>query len=121
MKRDMDLVREILATLEQHAHGYAPRELKIEGYSEEQLGFHIHVMIDGGLLHGAEVTPLASKSPQSLPTSITWAGYDFLALSKSESVWERAKNTIRREGVGVSFELLKKILAADVSQLLGVN
>ena len=35
MKRDMDLVRKILMVCADHEHGYAPRGLVIEGYSEE--------------------------------------------------------------------------------------
>jgi hypothetical protein len=36
MKRDMDLVREILVQIEEHEHGMAPRNLTIEGYYSEQ-------------------------------------------------------------------------------------
>ena len=40
MKRDMDLVRKILMVCADHEHGHAPRNLMIEGYSDEQIGHH---------------------------------------------------------------------------------
>jgi|GEM_PF-7061885 len=44
MKRDIDLVREILLALEEHDHGYAPKDLEIRGYSKEQIGYHVWLM-----------------------------------------------------------------------------
>ena len=33
MKRDMDLVRKILMAVEEHDHGFAPRDVAFDGYS----------------------------------------------------------------------------------------
>jgi hypothetical protein len=42
MKRDMDLVRAILITMENHDKGFAPDVIEIPDYSEEQIGYHIY-------------------------------------------------------------------------------
>ena len=44
MKRDMDLVRKILLECEQQESGFPPEKLEIEGYSDAQLGYHVHLM-----------------------------------------------------------------------------
>jgi hypothetical protein len=48
----MDLVREIHLALEQHPHGFAPDELRIDGFTEEQVGYHAYIMGQAGLIRG---------------------------------------------------------------------
>lgn len=50
MKREMDLVRQILLKIEQHEHGLAPRDLAIDGHTDEQVAYHVHLMGQAGLL-----------------------------------------------------------------------
>ena len=51
MKRDMDLVRFILMAVEEQEHGFA-RDVRFDGYTEEQIGYHAYIMIEGGLVEG---------------------------------------------------------------------
>ncbi len=41
MKRDMDLVREILLAIDSHEKGYAPQKMEFEGYTDEQIGYRV--------------------------------------------------------------------------------
>ncbi len=85
MKRDMDLVREILMVCADHEHGRAPRDLAIDGYSEEQIGHHAYLMMQAGLVEAADVTTMGSESPEAVVTSVTWAGHEFLEASRDEA------------------------------------
>ena len=53
MKLDMDLVRKILITLEEQPHGFFCQSLAIDGYSTEQIGYHVTLMGEAGLLYTA--------------------------------------------------------------------
>jgi len=120
MTRDMDLVRKILFELEKHKGGFAPPNLRINGYSDEQIGFHVHLMGEAGLVQVADVTPYAATSPQALAKCVTWEGYEFLEAARSLSIWERAKHRIAKEGLGMSLEVLKgllKVLAKEALHL----
>ena len=90
MERDMDLIREILLRLEAHRHGFAPA-LAIEGYTDEQIGFHVALMSQAGLVDAHQATSIADKSPSALPTSLRWEGYELLAASKDEGTWKKGK------------------------------
>lgn len=81
MEREMELVRKILLTLAEHPHGHAPKQLVIEGYDDETIGYHVFLMGQGDLLDVAVVTGLSSPSPVAIPVSITWKGYEFSTLS----------------------------------------
>jgi hypothetical protein len=47
MERDMDLVRQILLRLEKRTD---TGPLQIDGYTAEQIGFHVWLMNDAGLI-----------------------------------------------------------------------
>ena len=108
MKRDMDLVRKILRACEDSPDGHVGH-ISIEGYSEQKIGFHATLMIEAGLVAGADVTACGDDGPQSIITRLTWEGYEFLDASRSDTLWEKAKSTAAAGG-GVSLGILKGVL-----------
>ncbi len=109
MERDMDLVRKILMVCEQNAHGSAPHPLQVEGYSGEQIGYHVYPMMQAGLVEGADVTNTASQSPQAILTAMTWDGHEFLEASRDEGLWVKAKQAAGSTG-GMVLGVLKSVL-----------
>ena len=69
--------------------------LDIDGYTEEQIGFHVYLMIQAGLLSGGDVTHVGSSSPIAMAQSMTWAGYEFVEASRNEDTWAKAKSIAR--------------------------
>jgi len=118
VKRDIDLVRKILFKIEQHEHGMAPRPLSIEGYTDEQVGYHVHLMGQAGLLEVADVTNRGSRSPEAVPVSMTWAGHEFLDAARSDTVWSKAKERIGKTVRSCSIEVMKEILRAVALEML---
>lgn len=117
----MDLVRAILLALEEHEHGHAPRKLAIDGYSEEQVGYHVHLMGEPGLLRTVDTTCMGSSSPSAIALGMTWEGYEFLEAARQPSTWQKAKDRITRSGAALSFEVLKGVLVAMSKEFLGLN
>jgi hypothetical protein len=109
MKRDMDLVRKILLACADHEHGYAPGNLAIKGYSEEQIGHHVYLMMQAGLVKGGDVTGAEDPSPQAVLGSVTWAGHEFLEASRDEGRWSKAKQAAGSTG-GMVLDVLKSVL-----------
>ena len=109
MKRDMDLVRKILFAMEDYETGFVNREIKIDGYSEEEVGYHVYIMDEAGLLVRIDATHRGSSSPEAIPSRLTWAGYDFLDACRDEGRWNKAKGVINNIG-GASFEVVKTVL-----------
>ena len=108
MKRDMELVREILITLEDHDHGHAPDgELQIPGYTQETIGYHLVLMGEAGLIVAHTTTAFSSPSPSAIVSRITWEGHEFIANARNETVWAKVKATVVSKGGSVSFEVLK--------------
>ena len=120
MKRDMDLVRKILLAVEIEKSGHAPDKLMIEEYTEEQIGYHVLIMIEANLLEGEEVSELGSPSPMGMASRMTWEGHDFLDACREEKRWQTAKGIANQIG-GVTLDVFKKVLAElMVSQAKGL-
>jgi len=120
MKRDMELVREILLKLEEHPHGFAPPDIEVEGYSREQIGFHCHLMEEAGLITGNSRTTLADSSPYLESRTMTWAGYEFLDNTKDPNIWQQTRQLVGKLE-GASFSVWSAVAAQAVTKSLGIT
>lgn len=122
MKRDLDLVRSILLWMEAQPHGsVANQPVQIDGRSSEEIGYHVHLMAQAGLIDAADLTFSDSKSPQAMPLSITWDGYEFLDAASDSSLWESAKTKVIAPAGGVAFSVLLEWLKAEALARFGLR
>ena len=108
MKRDWDLVRELLFEVEQQCSSGAPiadGQIKLEGRSDEEISYHLRILIDAGLVQGTE-----QKYLQVEVRRLTWEGHEFLDAARDDSRWNRAMETSSKAGAGMAFQLLKELL-----------
>lgn len=120
MKRDLDLVRKILLWMEGSDHGTVHTEPQIEGFSAEQVGYHVHLMGQAGLITALDITTNGDHSPNALPSSLTWAGHDFLDAVKDDTLWEKAKSMVLKPAAGVAFDVLLAWAKAEAKHRLGL-
>lgn len=118
--RNMDLVRAILQVVESHKHGFAPRKLNVEGYTEEQIGYHSYMLMQAGLVEGLKRNLDQAPSPSAIILNLTWAGHEFLSSSRSPSIWAQAKQVIAKAGDG-SFGIWQAVLTDLVKGNLGLS
>lgn len=115
MKRHLELMRSILFQCEAHKHGYAPKTFDIEGYTDEQVGFHILLLGEAGLLTVRNITSLGSKSPRAVPLYLTQHGYDFLDSIRDQTVWEETQGVLAKAG-GWTLDLVHKVATAILTK-----
>ncbi len=120
MKRDMNLVREILIWTENQEHGRVGKNPVIEGYSEEQIGYHVYLMNNANLVKAFDVTTMSDRSPNARLLELTWKGHEFLSVAKDETIWAKAKNTIFKTTASITFDLLIEWLKAEARNKLGL-
>lgn len=120
MQRDLDLIRKLLLEMESREHAFVAELLTLEGYSEEQVAFHIFLLGEAGLAKVAENTNIASKSPSAIPLHLTWEGYEFLEAAKDETLWGKAKTVVIKPAGGVAFGVLLEWLKAEAKTRLGL-
>ncbi|MDP3795588.1 MAG: DUF2513 domain-containing protein [Polaromonas sp.] len=121
MKRDLDLVRGILQWMEARPEGRNINwKIEIPGYTAEQIGFHVHLMEQAGLVFARDATFNEAHSPNAIPLSITWSGFEFLDAAKDDTLWAKAKAKVIAPAGGVAFTVLLEWLKAEAKQRLGL-
>lgn len=120
MKGDMELIRKLVVALEEAPTGYAPDDLEIEGYTDEQIGYHAHLMIDAGLATGSNMTHIGSSSPEAMLTSLTWAGHEFADAARDETRWKKAMGIVQEKGGSITLSVLTQLLTTLMKGALGL-
>jgi hypothetical protein len=121
MKRDMDLIRAILLWIESQPEGHnVGWNLTVPGYNDDEIGYHVHLMGQAGLLLVDNVTFSDSLAPRADPVSITWAGHEFIDSVKDDTLWAKARTKVLAPAGGVAFTVLLEWLKAEGKARLGL-
>ena len=120
MQRDMNLIREILKQTEAQEHGYTTGNPDVDGYTDEQVAYHVYLMAQAGLVNATDVASMDSESPCALLLNLTWDGHEFLDATKDESIWSKAKETVLKPGVSMTLSFLIEWLKEEAKQKLGL-
>ena len=118
MKRDMDLCREILLRVEAREGSVGPAEVKIEGYTTDQIGYHAKLLADAGLLDGKGSTGFGQSVHRFKPRRLTWEGHEFLDAARDVSRWKKSKSIVHERVGQLSFEALKTALTQLVQKAI---
>ena len=100
MKRDMDLCRRILVEIEGWPTTLEPREVEIEGYSEEVVGYNAGLLAEEELIEGEDFSGDGDSVHRYAPRCLTYRGHEFLEHARDETRWKRAKDRITKIGGG---------------------
>src|SRR3546814_675347 len=99
MKRDMDLVREILLAIEKHPEPTVWGYLEIEGFELGPINAHLHLLDEAGYIRAAAAqdanTPYGYMMQDA---SLTWAGYEFLETIRDTEIWRLTKTGAEKVG-----------------------
>ena len=112
MKRDMDLCRKILLSVEAREGTVGPARVELEGYTEGEIGYHAKLLADQGLLEGQDNTH------HYAPRCLTYKGHDFLEAARDDTRWKKAKAEITEKGLPVTLDVMKGVLLKLVDKII---
>jgi hypothetical protein len=105
MKRDMDLIREILLQAEECPAGTRWTAKPLLDHSISDVVEHVQLLIDAGFVDGRT---LGNEAAMIL--RITHAGHEFIDSSREPTRWEKAKAKALSAGAPLTVTVLKAIL-----------
>ncbi|NLG39121.1 MAG: DUF2513 domain-containing protein [Fibrobacter sp.] len=114
MKRDMDLVRLILFEVEKNEKWDEWKDIKIEGYSQEEIYYHIMLLNEAGLIEAK----ILCDGGKWVPYRLTWNGHEFLDASRNETVWKKVKGIMANKGGSFAFEVVKSLVISVSLEML---
>ena len=117
MKRDLDLIRQILLHIETEGDDSSRRagfaNIADDGHAPEAIQSHLQLMHDAGLIVADELVP-----GQWWPERITWAGHEFLDLARNEPLWQATKRDVESKVGSAPFQIVRDLLARRVNEQL---
>jgi hypothetical protein len=116
MKRDMDLARSILLEMEKYAEPDGWADIKIDGYSFEEVSYHIKLLWQAELIEAKDITDGSGFDWRAI--SLTWKGHEFLDAARNTSHWKEAKKIISEKGISITFDVLKVVLSEIIKSSL---
>lgn len=116
MKRDIELVRRILLSVE--AMGPNDEwEMQLPDVDEHVLGYHVGLLADGGY-----VTAQSGTIHDLVPwvTGLTWAGHDFLDSIRDDKVWKDTTKRIASTVGTAAVDVVKQVAIFFAKQHIGM-
>jgi hypothetical protein len=121
MKRDMELIRELMLSIESQDGDFNYESVKAIGYDEPQINYHLELLIEAKLVVG-EVHPLMGGfSPIIHIEKLSWSGHEFLENTRNESVWKETVKIVKEKGGSMAIGILTQVAAAVAKQRMGLS
>lgn len=117
MKRDFDLIRKILLYVEENHDGIYDKVKPFDGYSEEEFLYHCELLTDNGFIEG-KVHRAMGGSGVFMCKDLTWAGQDYLANIKNDTVWNKVKQTALEKGIDLTLDIIATLAAKYTKKMI---
>lgn len=124
MKRDLDLIREILLVAEA---AKPEQRVTLKDFEEshagrlEAISEHVQLLDRAGFLNATVSKALSQKGPRAFFINrIEWVGHDYLDAIRDPSIWSKTQQQLKKVGGSASLEIVKAVAVKIMSQALGV-
>lgn len=120
MQRDMELIRKILFVIEAKYIDtwLGSNEIQIDGYDIKTVGYHCALLLDAGLIADYQGHYGSGELLYFGVGRLTWEGHELLDKIKSDTIWNKTKETIYKKGIPFVLEAIKEIATAVTSALI---
>lgn len=122
MKRNWDIIREILIRLEEK--GPNEHSLNLSNFSEkrhEEISYHIELLEEAGLIYGRMSKEIGTGPHQFVAIRLTWEGHELLDAIKNDTIWKRTKESFVSKGLSMTFDLVKSVAINIATEFLKSN
>jgi hypothetical protein len=107
MKRDVDIMRQLLFEIERQETGFSADLLRngMPSETDERARYHLRLLVDAGLVKEIDRTAAGLACVR-----LTNAGHEFLDLCRSSARWREAKWIVQEKTGGLSLSVLRAVL-----------
>lgn len=121
MKRDLDLIREILLLVEGAPPGKYIHDVEIEGYDHDTVAAHVQLLVEADYVDGATRQSNGGEY-------ITWGvdrlkmpGHDYLDSIRDPTVYRETKQKLSKVGGTAALEVVKAVAQGITNTMLGLS
>ncbi|MCK6553955.1 DUF2513 domain-containing protein [Candidatus Binatia bacterium] len=112
MKRDMDLIREILIAMEERPAEARGETLHVADRSDTEVAYHLRLLVDAGFITAIKAS--SNAGPAWLPLDLSMKGHDFLDAARDKTRWTKATTLMKEKAGGFALDVLRDLLVGMV-------
>lgn len=120
MRRDDDLVRQILLTIEESSDTLSVNRMSIAQASREEIVYHLQLLDDAGFIE-AKFLCGDNVVLEVLINRLTWAGHEFLDAVRDDTTWATAKSRVASTVGSASLQILQAVATSIIMAKLGLG
>lgn len=105
MKRDWDIIREVLLKIES-VEGHTPIGSDDFEHDNKLVAYNMTLMLEAGLIGGANARTLDGHV---YVERMTWQGHEFLDSIRDDTIWGKTKDKAVSKGLGLTFDMVVSI------------
>lgn len=108
MKRDFELIRQLLLLSEERATQRLFFSPEVDGFSKAEVDYHLELLQQANF---ANIQHIATGTGGTWKLgALTWTGQEFLANARNDTIWKKAMKTLKSAGGSASLEALKILM-----------
>ena len=110
MKRDLDLVRQLMLQIEA-LPAAPPVQYRMSEIEDPVLLAHLEMLIEAGLVSGRISRSQGARGDVISVSGLTWQGHEWVEMVRSQSLWNEVKSAVLDGGGVLTFELTRAMAA----------
>jgi hypothetical protein len=110
MKRDLDLVRQLMLQIEA-LPAAPPVQYRMSEIEDPVLLAHLEMLIEAGLVNGRISRSQGARGDVISVSGLTWQGHEWVEMVRSQSLWNDVKSAVLDGGGVLTFELTRAMAA----------
>lgn len=123
MRRDMDLIRELLLEIEEK-HDGSGRQVDVSGGDAPSpvVTEHLFMLAEAGLIEAQDASHMQGR--RIIVLRMTWQGHEFLDRIRDPQIWAKTKEGAKRVGsfsLDVLSDIARGIIKKKISDLSGIE
>lgn len=112
MKRNFDLIRQILLDVEALPPSKTLKEFNYPEYDAQTIDAHIELLAKENFIEVKTIKAFGGHVQYEIK-SLTWKGHDFVRPAKDKSIWDKVKETALSKTGTITLDLLLELLKAE--------
>lgn len=124
LKRDMDLIRDLLLQIEEFEQGLGDDvEIEAGDHEPQVVAEHLRLLLEARLMEGDAVPDDQYAFDHILPTRLTWSGHDFLDTVRDPEIWKKTKEgalTAKGFTLDLLQDLAKGFIKKQIEERTGI-
>jgi len=117
MKRNLDLIRDILFSVEGAPAGSTIGGIDFPDHDQMEISEHVQLLLDDGYIEGKVLRPHGIYAV----TRLTARGHDFLDNARNSTVWKQVLHEAKEKGMSTSMTILNKLLEGALKKYAGIE